>query len=96
MTENDILFLNIARYGNSNTNEITNIVEFITRGGKAIILGEHNAFNITQFQNPLLEQFGMEMIDNSTLDNWVDNGIVDDIYNTAMRECILLKVLTST
>ena len=84
--EIDILFLNIARYGNYNTSEIQSIVEFVSRGGKAIILGEHNAFNITQFQNPLLQQFGMEMIDNSTPDNWVDNGIVDDFHNTALRE----------
>ncbi len=91
MTSNDILFLNVARYGSYNVSEIDNIVEFINRGGKAIILGDHNEFNITQFQNPLLQQFGMEMIDNSTPDNWVNNGIVDDYHNTDRREWIVFN-----
>ncbi|MFO8019022.1 MAG: hypothetical protein R6U96_10325 [Promethearchaeia archaeon] len=68
-TENDTLFLNVVKWGSYAEEELDAIEEFVKRGGNLIILGEHNVFNISEFQNPLLEKFDMELT-------------TDDIFNS--------------
>ncbi len=68
MTSEDILFLNVAKYGKYTSEEINNITEFVGRGGKLIVLGEHDVLNFSAFQNPLLKNFGIEITKNNLLD----------------------------
>jgi len=82
MTSEDILFLNVAKYGNYTQNEIGNITDFVDRGGNLIILGEHDILNFTEFQNPLLQHFDMEI---TTLD------IFDNVYNIEINSTIIFN-----
>lgn len=69
LTSNDILFLNVAKNGSYTQSELSKISAFVDRGGKVIILGEHEGFNFIEFQNPLLERFGMEILPESIDDD---------------------------
>jgi len=70
MTSNDILFLNVAKYGKYSKNEIGNITNFVARGGKIIIHGEHYIFNLSIFQNKLLKYFDMQITDLDIVDDY--------------------------
>ncbi len=79
MTFNDILFLNVAKYGRYTSDEISNITDFVARGGKLMIMGEHYVNNFTEFQNPLLQQFDMELTKDEVSD--IKNYVIHEVWN---------------
>jgi hypothetical protein len=95
MTSEDILFLNIFFFGEYSEYELNNITAFIERGGKAIILGEHNILNITTHQNPLLRKFDMEVSKKDNVDNVnnVHNISAWNIFNSSFFGLINLSIL---
>ncbi|MHA1147220.1 MAG: hypothetical protein ACTSR8_03150 [Promethearchaeota archaeon] len=86
MTSEDILFLNVAKHGNYTMQEINNITNFVDKGGKLIILGEHGAgMGFKEFQNPLLNYFDMNITNKDIEDpqnntGWINWNIFNSTY----------------
>jgi len=95
MTSQDTLFLNAVRYGAYSLQEINNITNFVERGGKVIILGEHQAFNISKFQNALLKNFDMEITELNVIDyqhnNYNDKSWI--VFNSTFFNLNNLSIL---
>ncbi|MHA1249221.1 MAG: hypothetical protein ACTSRP_04435 [Candidatus Helarchaeota archaeon] len=77
-TNDDILFLNVAKFGRYSDEEINKIVDFVNRGGKLIVLGEHKGYNFSNFQNQILINFGMELTNTAIED--IENKTTDSKY----------------
>ena len=61
MSQNDILFLGVAKNEEYSDKDIASIVSFIQNGGKAIIIGEHtDSYGMKTFQNKLASHFGVK------------------------------------
>ncbi|MHA1149879.1 MAG: hypothetical protein ACTSR8_16710 [Promethearchaeota archaeon] len=78
LTSNDILFLNFNLHGGFTEQEVSNITEFVKRGGNLIIIGEHSGFNVAAYQNTLLDQFDMHLTELDIEDE--KNSIPDNRY----------------
>ncbi|MFX0136028.1 MAG: hypothetical protein ACFFDN_20470 [Candidatus Hodarchaeota archaeon] len=70
LNNNDILVLNVGYYQTYTDQEITLIVQFVSEGGGLLILGEHeNAFEVSTFQNKLLQNFNMSIYNDTIQDS---------------------------
>src|SRR6056297_625827 len=69
MNSQDILFLNVAENGICTSQEVQEIIKFVERGGKLFVIGEHYGDGYSQFQKPVLENFGMNFVE-----SWVEDS----------------------
>ena len=62
MTNNDVLVLNVAKYGNYTNQEINAIKNFTSNGGGVLIIGEHyTTVGFNEFQNEIANEFGFNL-----------------------------------
>ncbi|NVM03634.1 MAG: hypothetical protein HWN67_14990, partial [Candidatus Helarchaeota archaeon] len=70
LNKSDILVLNGGNYKNYTNQEVNLIVQFVNQGGSIFVLGEHdNVWNMSIFQNKLLENFNMSINHDLVVDN---------------------------
>ncbi len=56
-----VLVLNVAKFGSYRKGEIAAIETFVSRGGRLLVIGEHeNIYGSADFQNAVLRPFGLE------------------------------------
>jgi len=100
MTSEDILVLGVAKFGNYTSDEFNNITNFVENGGKLIVLIDHNTFNLSQFQNPVLEYFNITMTpydfkDNTTYVSGPKGQVKEEwiIFNSTYFDLTNLSIL---
>lgn len=58
-----VLVLNVAKFGKYGPDELAAVEVFVRMGGALLCIGEHeNIYGSSDFQNPMLRQFGMEFM----------------------------------
>lgn len=95
LTSNDILLLSSARYGNYSEAEITKLTDFVEMGGKLIVFGDHDIWNVHEFQNELLKNFGIQLTSRDLEDpiNHAGNEKTWVIFNSSYFNLKNLSIL---
>lgn len=78
-----ILVLNVAKYKSYTNEEISSVESFVKKGGKLIIIGEHdNMYGVSDFQNAIASRFGLFFNHNSVGNPYIsERRSQSDVFN---------------